>query len=394
MSADELKQEVCATIDRLRERLISIASEVHDHPELAFQEVAASRLLAQTLAAAGLRVTAPAFGLETALVSEFGPEGTPCVGIVAEYDALPGLGHACGHNLIGTAALGAALGLAGMRDRIPGRIRVLGAPAEEQGGGKELMARKGAFAGLDCAMMVHPSSEDLPTYRILARSAVKVTFRGRATHASAEPESAINALDAIVLAYQAVSAWRQQMPTGHRIHGIIREGGQAVNVIPDRTVGLFAIRAPNRAGLKLLRGRLDACLQAAALATGCELAIEWDDVDYLDLNTNWTLARAYQTNAEALGRQFRSLDDLPPSRAASTDMGNVSYLVPSIHPMIAAVPPGVAFHSASFAQHVASPMGMQAMIDGAKAMAMTALDYLFDGELRQRIAAEFGRSAV
>jgi len=237
--------------------------------------------------------------------------------------------------------------------------------------------------------MVHPSSEDLPTYRILARSGVKATYRGRASHASTDPESGINALDALVFAYQAIGAWRQHMPSGHKVHGIIAEGGQAVNVIPERAVGMFAIRAPSRDGLKLLRDRIDTCLRAGAAAAGCEVSIEWDDVDYLDLKTNWSLARVYQANAEALGRRFKSLDELPASRAASTDMGNVSYRVPTIHPMIAAVPPGIAFHSTPFAHHVTAPMGTQAMIDGAKAMAMTALDFLGDEALRRKVMEEF-----
>jgi len=392
MALDGLKKEVCDAVDGMRESLIAVSAEIHANPELSFQEVKASRLLAKKLTQAGLPVTTHAFGLETALASDFGPSNVPCVAIVAEYDALPGIGHACGHNIIGTAALGAALALASLRDRLPGRIRLLGTPAEEQGGGKEIMARHGAFDGVDCAMMVHPATEDLPTYPILARAAVAVTYRGRASHASAEPESGINALDAMVAAYQAIAAWRQHMPPGHRIHGIITDGGQAPNVVPERAAGAFAIRAPNRGGLKLLRNRLDACFRAGALAAGCEVVIDWDDVEYLELITNWPLARAYQANAEALGRRFKSLEDLPANRAASTDMGNVSHRVPSIHPMIAAVGPGVAFHSVEFAKDAASETAIRAMIDGAKAMAMTALDYLSDDRLRADVKNGFAGS--
>jgi amidohydrolase len=392
MALDGLKKEVCDAVDSMRETLVGISAEIHANPELSFQEVKASQLLAATLTEAGLPVTRRAFGVETAFASEFGSSNGPCVGIIAEYDALPGIGHACGHNIIGTAALGATLALARLRDRLPGRVRLLGTPAEEQGGGKEIMARHGAFAQVDCAMMVHPAAEDLPTYRILARAAVAVAYRGRASHASAEPESGINALDAIVTAYQAIAAWRQHMPPGHRIHGIITDGGQAPNIVPERAAGSFAVRAPDREGLKLLRQRLDDCFRAGALASGCEVMIDWDDVEYLDLITNWPLARAYQANAEALGRRFKSLDDLPANRAASTDMGNVSHRVPSIHPMIAAVRPGVAFHSVNFARDAASELGVQAMIDGAKAMAMTAIDYFTDQKLRAEVRQAFAKS--
>jgi len=392
-SLDALKKQVCDTVEALRPRLLGICAEIHAHPELRFEEHKASRLLARTLAAEGLDVTAPAYDLDTAFVTEFGPasEG-PCVGIVAEYDALPGIGHACGHDVIATAALGAALSLSKLGLKLPGRVRLLGTPAEEGGGGKELMARKGAFEGIDCAMMVHPSSEDLPTYPLLARSAVIAEYKGRAAHAATEPEAGINALDALVIAYQAVGALRQHIPAGQRVHAIITDGGKAVNVIPDRAAGVFVARARDRAGLKSLRGKLEGCLRAGALATGAEVTLHWDDVDYLDLVTNWALAGRYQANAETLGRRFMRMEDLPAGRAASTDMGNVSYRVPTIHPMIAAVPPGIAFHSIEFEKWVATEIGQKAAIDGAKALAMTALDFLADAALRSQVRAEFDRS--
>jgi amidohydrolase len=389
MAPSDLKAEACSAVDALRGQLFAIANEIHANPEICFNEFKASQLIASTLTRHGVKTDIPAFGLETAFVAEFGRLDSPCVGLIAEYDALPGLGHACGHNIIGTAALGATLALANLGDRLPGRVRLLGTPAEEGGGGKELMARRGAFEGLACAMMVHPSTDNLPTYPLIARAAVRVVYRGKASHASAEPEAGVNALDGLVIAYQAISTWRQHMPPGHRMHGIITDGGRAVNIIPDFAAGNFAIRAPTRAGLEMLRKRIEDCFRAGALASGAEVAIEWDDIEYLDLITSWPLAKSYQRNAEQLGRTFASIADVPASRAASTDMGNVSHLVPSIHPMIAAVPPNVAFHTHEFAAAAGSDMGRKAVIDGAKALAMTALDFMIDPNLQESVKAEF-----
>lgn len=389
MSGEELKGQLCKAIDEMADRLVGISKEIHANPETCFQEVKAAKLLSGTLIEAGLEVTAPAFGLETSFATEFGRADRPCVGIVAEYDALPEIGHACGHNIIGTAALGAALALAALGERLPGRVRLLGAPAEEGGGGKVLMARQGAFDGLACAMMVHPAPADMATFPLIARAGVNVSYRGKPSHASSEPEAGINALDGLVAAYQAIGAWRQHMPARHRIHGIITHGGVASNIVPDYAAGHFAVRAPTRRGLEMLRNRVEQCFQAGALASGASVEIEWEDIDYFDLVTNWPLADAYKANAERLGRTFVPIDMLPPNQASSTDMGNISHLVPTIHPMIAAVPAGVAFHTKEFAHWVGTDMGMKATLDGAKAMAMTAIDYLVDATLQERVSMGF-----
>lgn len=393
--ADQIKARVCQLVESRRDELIAVSLDIHCNPELAFMEKRSSRLLASRLEAAGLPVELPAFGLETAFVCEFGSVGLPCVGLVGEYDALPEIGHACGHNIIGTSALGATLALADLGAALPGRIRFLGAPAEESGGGKILLAHQSAFDGLDCVMMVHPADRNLSSFPIIARATVRAIFHGRSAHAAAGPEHGINALDALVTAYTAIAAWRQQLPARCRVHAIITEGGVATNVIPDRAVGEFVIRAPDRAELENLRGRLNACLQAGALAAGAKVDIEWDENDYHELITNWPLADSYQANAERLGRQFADVKDLPIGSAASTDFGNVSQKVPAIHPMIHAVPPGTAFHTPEFASSVGSDLGMEAMIDSAKAMAMTAVDFLCSRSLREAVAAEFAsRPAV
>jgi amidohydrolase len=386
-----LKHEVCDAIDALASEILSVSREIHAHPELAFEEVRASRLLAETANKRGLGAKLGAFGLDTAIAADFGASG-PTVALLSEYDALPGIGHACGHNIIATTALGAALGLAALGAKLPGRVRWLGTPAEERGGGKELMARQGAFEGVDAALMVHPSGVDLATMPCIAIAELEVTYRGVAAHASAMPERGVNALDALVIAYQAIAALRQHIRPTERLHGIITDGGQAPNIVPERSAGRFYARAANAAELAALKPRVEGCFRAGAEATGAKLELVWGDVDYLDLNTSWPLARCYQANAESLGRAFFPYEKLPPGLQGSTDMGNVSYRVPSIHPMIAVAPPHVTIHNAEFTKWAGSESGDRAVLDGAKALAMTALDFFCDAALRREVEGAFAVS--
>jgi len=388
MNVDALKGRLGAAIEALTPTLVGISREIHANPELGFQEFRSSALLCDALERHGIQAARRAYGLETSFAAEFGRSG-PCVAVISEYDALPDVGHACGHNIIAASGLGAALALAALKDDLPGKVRYLGTPAEEAGGGKELMARQGAFAGVDCAMMVHPSTEDLPSYPLLANARVQVSFHGRAAHASSSPEAGRNALDALVIAYQAIGALRQHLPAGHRVHGIITNGGKAANIVPELAEALFVVRAPDMERLNALKARIDACFQAGALATGTHAKAAWDDVIYADLRTNWPLANAYQRNAERLGRSFERYEDVPLSRAASSDMGNVSYLVPSIHPMIRMAPKGVVHHHRDFATWAASDDGMRAVTDGAAAMAMTAVDFMADDNLQRKVRDAF-----
>ena len=392
MRAETLKARVGAAIEALAPTLVAVSRQIHSNPELGFKEYKASTLLCDTLEGRGISPSRQAYGLDTGFVAEIGASG-PCVALISEYDALPDVGHACGHNIIAATGLGAALGLAALGDDLPGRVRYLGTPAEEGGGGKELMARRGAFADVDCAMMVHPSTEDLAAYPLIANARVTVRFHGRAAHASASPEAGLNALDALVSAYQAIAALRQHLPPGHRMHGIITNGGKAANVVPELAEGLFVARAPDLGRLNALRQRLSACFEAGALATGTRCEIRWDDIVYADMRTNWPLADAYQRNAELLGRSFERFEDVPLSRAASTDMGNVSYLVPSIHPMIRMAPKGVVHHHRDFATWAASDDGMRAVTDGAAALAMTAIDFMVDESLREKVRDAFTASS-
>ncbi len=337
----------------------------------------------------GLPVQREAFGLKTAYVSEFGNDGSPAIAILSEYDALPGVGHACGHNIIATSGLGAALALAKLEAKLPGRVRYLGTPAEERFGGKELMAQAGAFERLDAAMMMHPASLDLTTMPCIAISEVEATYLGRAAHAAAMPYRGLNALDAVVTAYQTIAQLRQHIRQTERIHGIITDGGLAANIVPERAGCRFYVRAADIHQLAELKKRVQACFEAGALATGCKLELKWGNTDYLDLKTNWPMAGAFEQNAVALGREFFPVKEIPPGFAGSTDMGNVSHRVASIHPMFAVAPANVIIHNAEFAKWAASEKGDVAVLDGAKAMAQTALDLMFDAPLRERVKTDF-----
>lgn len=386
---DALKRAVSHSIDRLEPELLRVSHAIHARPELAFEEREAQALLVGALRAAGLAVDPGAYGLPTAFAADFGAADGPRVAVLAEYDALPDIGHACGHNLIATSALGAALALAELGDALPGRVRLLGTPAEERGGGKERMAREGALEGVDAALMMHPSSVDLVTMPCTALAEVDVIYQGTAAHAAAMPERGVNALDALVTAYQSIAQLRQHIRPRERIHGVITEGGGAPNIVPDRAVGRFYVRAANQRELDALKKRVAACFEAGALATGATVEVQWSDVDYLDIRRNEPLEEAFRSNAERLGRSFFPIDKLPASLAGSTDMGNVSHRVPSIHPMLAAAPVHCTIHNAEFALHARAEIGDRAAIDGAKALAMTALDVLADVDLRARARAIF-----
>jgi amidohydrolase len=392
MSLETLKREVCSAIDAMRGELVAASHAIHAHPELAFEEKFAAALLAKTVESHGLTVQRGAYGVETAYAAEFGPKGAPVMSLLSEYDALPGIGHACGHNVIATAGLGAALGLSKLGAKVIGRVRYMGTPAEERGGGKEFMAQAGAFEGVDASMMVHPAGFDMVTMPCIALSEVEVIYHGRAAHASAMPFRGLNALDALVSAYQSIAQLRQHIQQTERIHGIIVEGGLAPNIVPERAVGRFYVRARNGVELAVLKKRVQACFEAGALATGTRLEAQWGKVDCLDLKTNWPLANAYEANAKALGRELMDPNLLPPGLAGSTDMGNVSHRVPSIHPMIAVSPPSVVIHNAEFAAYAKSEKADQAIIDGAKGLAMTTLDYFASQDLRDAARADFAKS--
>jgi amidohydrolase len=377
----------------MRDELVAVSHAIHAKPELAFEERFASKLLADTVEKHGLKVTRGAYGVETAYATTFGKSSGPVMSILSEYDALPGIGHACGHNIIAAIGLGASLGLSRLGSRLDGQLRYMGTPAEERGSGKEVMAQHGAFDGVDASMMVHPAGFDLTHMPAIALAEVEAVYHGRAAHASAMPFRGLNALDAVVTAYQAVAQLRQHIQQTERIHGIITDGGLAPNIVPERAACRFFVRARDGVALADLKKRVQACFEAGALATGTRLELNWGRVDCLDVKTNWTLARAYEKNAKSLGREFLDPDTIPPGLAGSTDMGNVSHRVPSIHPMIAVSPPSVVIHNAEFATYARSPKGDQAVIDGAKSLAMTALDFFDSAPMRKQARDEFDTTA-
>jgi amidohydrolase len=266
---------------------------------------------------------------------------------------------------------------------------VLGTPAEEHGCGKEILARRGAFEGVDAALMIHPAGVNLVTMPCIAMAELEVAFHGQAAHAAAMPERGVNALDAMMLGYQAVAALRQHIRPTERVHGIVTDGGQAPNVVPERTAGRFYVRAAEFQDLAKLKSRVEACFRAGAVATGCELELAWGEADYRDIHPNEPLASAFRRNAESLGREFFPIEKLPPGLQGSTDLGNVSYRMPAIHPMLAAAPVHVTIHNPEFAKWAASELGDAAALDGAKALAMTALDFFGDAELRRRTREAF-----
>ena len=381
----EIYDIINSRIEEAAEDLLTASHAIHAKPELAFKEFFACETLTASLAKHGIDAATGVYSLETAFEATLNPNSDgPTVAILAEYDALPGIGHACGHNIIATTALGATLGLQAVSESLPGTIKLIGTPAEEKGGGKELMARQGAFDAVDAAMMIHPAGSNLASMPSICVAEVEVIYHGKSSHASAMPHKGINALDGLLLAYQAISNLRQHIKPTERIHGIITEGGAAPNIVPDRAVGQFYVRAADEKELSILKPRVQACFEAGAKGSGSEVEVNWAGVDYLDLNTNWPLADHFQRHAESLGREFMPYEEALAHGAGSTDMGNVSHRLPSIHPMLAVAPPNVVIHNPEFAKWAASEKGDAAVLDGAKALALTATDYLLSTELQQK----------
>jgi len=389
LDLESAKARVLDEVDRRADLLLEVSHQIHGRPELLFEERHAAGLVADALDGAGLTVERGAYGLETALVARAGLSvgEAPAVAVLCEYDALPRIGHACGHNIIAAAGLGAGMAAAAVAHEAGGRLVVLGTPAEEGGGGKVVMGDRGAFDGVAAAMMVHPAGLDLTEPEAIAIASLVVTYRGRGAHAAAFPERGRNALDAAVLGYNAVAALRQHIGGSERVHGVFLEGGEKPNIVPDHTVAEWYVRSATLASLQPLKERVLACLEAGASAAGCSMEWALTAPEYSDLKTNGPLIDLYARNSATLGRPVA--EPGPGAKVmASTDMGNVSYLVPSIHPMVAVSPPEVSLHSADFAEWAGGPEGDAAVLDGARAMAMTVVDlWLRPGALDEVRAA-------
>jgi len=368
-----LKRDARHALEAAAPRLIELSEALHADPEIAWQEHRSARRVAAALADHGFSVTEQYLGLETAFLATSG-SGPIRIGICAEYDALPGLGHACGHNLIAAMSAGAGIALAAVADQLGLTVEVVGTPAEEGGGGKIELLDRGAFVGLDLAMMAHPAPADAVEARPFAVSHSHITYRGKAAHAAAFPEEGINAADAFTVAQVAIGLLRQQLPPSVRVHGIVTNGGQAPNAIPERAEGRWYVRAETMAELAPAEARVRACFQAGALATGTELTITAESKPYSDFRTDAAASACYRANAEALGRVFADSDLAARMNRASTDMANVSQVVPAIHPFIGIDSYPVVNHQREFADACVGPVAERAMRDGATALAWTAID--------------------
>ena len=364
------KEAARAAFDAIEGDLQQVSRALYDNPETAWQEHESSRLLAEFIAGHGIDVAHPAYGLDTAFEATAGSDG-PRVVICCEYDGLPEVGQACGHNIIATAALGAGLAVSGLADELGIRVTVLGTPAEEGGGGKVKLMEAGAFEDAAASMMIHPFPTDIIDKSFQAARSFKVEFTGKESHAGFAPHLGVNALDAFVQAYMNVATLRQHFLPTDRTHCIINHGGDAQNIIPSYTSSTWGARAATAERLEELVDRVRGCWEAAARATGCQLEVTAIGDPYLDVRHNSVMAGLFQANSESLGRE---MPEETVVEGGSTDMGNVSYVVPSIHPMLSIDAGGAVNHQKEFAEATVTPSGDLAIRDGALGMAFTIID--------------------
>jgi amidohydrolase len=379
------KNQIEIFIDEHAGFLWEISTFLFSNPETALQEFKACNKLSQTLKQAGFSVEIGIGGMATAFTARIGTQAHPSIAILAEYDALVGLGHACGHNLIATAAVGAGLALAAIKPSLPGQIQVIGTPAEEGDGGKIVLAEAGIFDSVDAAMMFHPASKNMVLRPSLASSELKLEFFGKASHAAAAPEEGINALDAMILTFNNINTIRSTFGPKDRVAGIITKGGEKSNIIPAHTTAEFSIRSLKMNRRDELIKQIIACAHAAADTIGCQ--IKYQVVPgYKDIIPNKILAGLFKKNLESLGRVV--VDPSPNERMGSTDMGDISHRIPAIHPYLAIAPESVAGHTVEFREYCISESGKAGMLDAAKALAMTTVDLLDNPDLLVRAKLE------
>ncbi|TDC89616.1 M20 family peptidase [Saccharopolyspora aridisoli] len=369
--------------------LLGLSHDLHADPEEAYAEHRSVARAAELLRNFGHDVEVGVGGLSTALRTGVGADG-PHVAVLAEYDALPGIGHGCGHNIICSAGVGGFLAAATAVGRTGGRVSLFGTPAEEGGGGKEHLARAGVFDDVDAVVMLHPFSHDIATHPFLGRRQVEVVFHGVAAHASAQPFMGRNALDAVVATYQGVAAMRQHMPSTDRIHGVITDGGKRPNVVPDRAAALFYVRSAEPGSLQDLAQRVESIAHGAAAMTGCGVELHWDrNPAYLPIRHNDALAARWARHQARRGRTSLPRGIVPDYLTGSTDLGNLSFRMPAIHPMIGLGDANLSLHTEGFAAAAGSAAGDAAVIDGAIGLALTTVDYITDGALRDAVRDEF-----
>jgi amidohydrolase len=388
----DVKQRIAEAVESRAEEILDLSHRIHANPEPAFEEHQASAWVAEAVERLGFSVERPAGSLATAvrgrLTGGLGTDG-PRIGVLAEYDALPGLGHGCGHNTMAASGVGAAVALASIRDAFAGEIVLLGTPAEERGSGKQVMIEDGLFADLDAALLYHPCTRDHVEIFPQASEDVYVTYHGLQAHAAADPWAGKNALDALVLLFSSVGLWRQQLRSEARVHGIVQEGGTAANIIPDRARAWFMIRSVDRDYYAIMRERFQALAEAAALATETTVQIEFSG-GASTMNNNHVLADRWVANAAAYG----VVDQGPNEPFGSTDMGNVSWVCPTIHPELAIAEEGTPGHSIAFRNAAATPRADQVTLLAATLVAQTAYDLLADPKLVAAAWEEFRRSTA
>ncbi|MCG3224763.1 MAG: M20 family metallopeptidase [Candidatus Heimdallarchaeota archaeon] len=384
-----MKEKVSSFIDENRELLLAVSKEIFDNPELGFEEFKASKLLAEKIQEAGFETKLGVANLETAIhaIHPDISEG-PVVAILAEYDALPGLGHGCGHNLIAAAGLGASLALSSIKKDLPGKLVFMGTPAEEGGGGKIFMIKAGLFDEVDAAIMFHPSATKNYVGRGgLAVQEIKIEFFGKTAHASAEPEKGINALDAIIQTFNGISALRQHITSDARMHGVITNGGVKPNIVPDYASAEFYVRAQDDKYLEELLNKVENCAKGAALSSGARLEFSRIGNAYMSRNVNKTLGAAFSKNMKAIGEETHVV---PHGKGlGSSDIGNVSHVVPTIHPYMGISKVEINGHSTDFAKAASSEYGNEQMLKITKALAMTAIDVFTTPELVEEMKKEF-----
>ncbi|WP_147915351.1 amidohydrolase [Ruania zhangjianzhongii] len=375
-------------------RLDAFSRDLYAHPELGYREFYAVEAFTAALAEAGIAIERGTGGIPTAFTAQLGTRASgPQVAITAEYDALPGVGHGCGHNVIAASSLGAFLALAPLFDgdaRLPGGVTLVGTPAEEGGGGKELLIQAGALAGYDAAVMVHPGAADIAASPSAAKRQVVATFTGRTAHAAANPHLGRNALDGAVTAYQAIAQLRQHIVATDKVHGVFLEAGTRPNIVPERAVLEFFLRSRTIEGVLALSERVEAALRGAALAAGVEVDVAWDaEPIYLPQRINTVLAERYSAN---LADRRAVQPVVAEASGGSSDIGNVSHVVPTIQPYVAIGDPDIPGHSRERADSTLTPDGQRAIVDSAIGLARTAADVLTDDALRAEAWATFAEA--
>lgn len=387
------KEAIINYVDSIKQILADIALDIHSHPETTFQEHRSMEKLTSFLDRNSFSIEKGLAGLPTSFKA-VSPNytGKPTIALLAEYDALPELGHACGHNLIGPASVGAAVAMHHLNFQMDGQLLVLGTPAEEGGGGKITMINHGIFDDVDAAMMIHPSSQTRCVSLMLALQEIKFTFHGKSAHAAAFPYEGVNALDAVIQTFNNINALRQQLREDVRIHGIISEGGTIPNIIPDKASAIFYIRALDIPYFDKTVKKIKKCAEAAALSTGCSLTEEAKKLAYSPCKPSYIFANLFKQNLTLLG-----IEEDPTKEGGgkgSSDIGNLSQRIPTIHVDIGICDSTKVSHSPEFAEAAKSDKGIEGMVNGAKALAMTVYDLFSSPDNIKTIQQEFGPNSL